>query len=62
MAQLHYSSGDVKMIGLDSFPGATFRVPGIVTVGPNLAVYGRVDATLAVSGKIEARAEIASWQ
>lgn len=50
------------MIGLDSFPGATFRVPGIVTVGPNLAVYGRVDATLAVSGKIEARAEIASWQ
>ena len=62
VATLSYSSGDVQMIGLDSFPGATFRVPGIVTVGPNLAIYGRVDATLTVAGNIQASAELGSWQ
>lgn len=28
VASISYSSGDIKMIGLDDFPGATFRVPG----------------------------------
>lgn len=28
VASLTYSSGDIHMIGLDDFPGATFRVPG----------------------------------
>lgn len=28
VASLHYSSGEVKLFGLDNFPGATFRVPG----------------------------------
>lgn len=29
VASLTYSSGDVKLFGLDDFPGATFRVPGM---------------------------------
>ena len=62
VATWSYQSGDIKMIGLDDFPGATFRVPGIVTVGPNLAVYGAVDATLSVAGHLEARTTIASWE
>ena len=28
VASLTYSTGDIKIIGLDDFPGATFRVPG----------------------------------
>lgn len=28
VASLTYSSGDIKLFGLDDFPGATFRVPG----------------------------------
>lgn len=30
VASLTYSSGDIKLFGLDNFPGATFRVPGVV--------------------------------
>lgn len=29
VASLTYSSGDIKLFGLDDFPGATFRVPGM---------------------------------
>lgn len=61
IATLSYTSGDVKMIGLDNFPGATFRVPGIVTVGPNIEIFGRVDAVLTFAGHVEAKATIASW-
>ncbi|KAJ5598379.1 hypothetical protein N7537_008463 [Penicillium hordei] len=46
VASLTYSTGDIKLLGLDDFPGATFRVPGVVTVGPNLAVYASADASI----------------
>ncbi|KAL3476933.1 glycosyl hydrolases family 18-domain-containing protein [Aspergillus californicus] len=62
VASLTYSSGDIKLIGLDDFPGATFRVPGVVTVGPNLAVYASADASLVVAGHLEASVTLASWE
>ncbi|PLN83775.1 glycosyl hydrolases family 18-domain-containing protein [Aspergillus taichungensis] len=62
VASLTYSTGDIKLIGLDDFPGATFRVPGVVTVGPNLAVYASADASLVVSGHLEAAVTLASWE
>ncbi|KAL2811216.1 hypothetical protein BDW59DRAFT_179287 [Aspergillus cavernicola] len=62
VAYLTYSSGDIKLIGLDDFPGATFRVPGVVTVGPNLAVYASADASLVVAGHLEAAVTLASWE
>jgi chitinase len=60
IATLSYTSGNVKMINLDNFPGATFRVPGIVTIGPNMELYGRVDAQLTFAGHVEAKTTIAS--
>ncbi|KAK0647937.1 Killer toxin subunits alpha/beta [Lasiodiplodia hormozganensis] len=62
VASLTYDSGDIKMIGLDDFPGATFRVPGIVTVGPNIAVYGSLSASFVVAGHLDAQVNIASWE
>ena len=35
---------------------------GIVTVGPNLAVYGSVDAVLVVAGHLESEVNIAKWE
>lgn len=61
VATISYESGDIKLIGLDNFPGATFRVPGVVTVGPNMAVYASADAVLSVAGHLEAQVTVASW-
>ncbi|CAG8971988.1 hypothetical protein HYALB_00003326 [Hymenoscyphus albidus] len=44
------------------FPGATFRVPGIVTIGPSVRVLGQIAASLTVSAEIEAKVDIASWE
>jgi chitinase len=38
-ASMQFSTGRVELFGLQNF-GATFSVPGIVTIGPNLRVYG----------------------
>ncbi|KAI9370921.1 hypothetical protein BJX61DRAFT_548662 [Aspergillus egyptiacus] len=62
VASLTYSTGDIKLLGLDDFPGATFRVPGVVTIGPNLAVYASADASLVVAGHLEAAVTLASWE
>lgn len=62
VASLTYSTGDIKLLGLDDFPGATFRVPGVVTVGPNLAVYASADASIVLAGHLEADVTLASWE
>lgn len=37
-AQMQFNSGRKEIFGLQNF-GATFSVPGIVTIGPNLRVF-----------------------
>jgi chitinase len=44
------------------FPGASFKIPGIATIGPQLTVEGSIDASLAVAGTIETKLEIAKWE
>lgn len=44
------------------FPGASFRIPGIATLGPQLTVEGSIDASLSVAGTIETKLQIASWE
>jgi len=44
------------------FPGASFSIPGIMTLGPRLDVNGQLSAQVALSGKMEARVNVASWQ
>ncbi|GLA25444.1 hypothetical protein AnigIFM63326_002145 [Aspergillus niger] len=61
VASVNWNSGDIKLIGLDNFPGATFRVPGVVTIGPNLAVYASADAAVTLSAHLEAEVNIVSW-
>ncbi|KAL4984435.1 hypothetical protein BDW68DRAFT_193691 [Aspergillus falconensis] len=61
VASVNWNSGDIKLIGLDNFPGATFRVPGVVTLGPNMAVYASADAAVTLSAHLQAEVNIVSW-
>lgn len=38
-AQLTFTTGPVEVFGAQNF-GVTFRVPGIVTIGPNFRIIG----------------------
>ncbi|CCF34433.1 chitotriosidase-1 [Colletotrichum higginsianum] len=42
------------------FPGASFKIPGIATIGPQLTVEGSIDASLAVAGTIETKLKLPS--
>lgn len=44
------------------FPGASFKIPGIATIGPQLTVEGSIDASLAMAGTIETKLDIAKWE
>ncbi|RYP60671.1 hypothetical protein DL771_010425 [Monosporascus sp. 5C6A] len=44
------------------FPGASFKIPGIATIGPQLTVEGSIDASLGMAGLIETKLEIAKWE
>ncbi|KAF0317756.1 glycosyl hydrolases family 18 protein, partial [Colletotrichum asianum] len=44
------------------FPGASFKIPGIATIGPQLTVEGSIDASLGMAGVIETKLEIAKWE
>ncbi|OTB02455.1 glycoside hydrolase family 18 protein [Hypoxylon sp. CI-4A] len=59
VAKVFYSKGDV-IVNIP-FPGASFKIPGIATIGPQLTVEGSIDASLSLAGTIETKLEIASW-
>lgn len=43
------------------FPGASLRIPGIATLGPQLTVEGSIDASLTMAGIVETKLQIAKW-
>ncbi|EKG15792.1 Chitin-binding type 1 [Macrophomina phaseolina MS6] len=44
------------------FPGASFRIPGIATIGPQVTVEGEIDAQFGIAATIETKLQIASWE
>ncbi|KAI0203159.1 carbohydrate-binding module family 18 [Astrocystis sublimbata] len=58
---LHYDSGEKSMLRVP-FPGATFDIPGIATIGPAVNLKARVEAGLVVSAVMETRVDVASWE
>ena len=61
LARIRDDTGDREILTLP-FPGATFRVPGIVIIGPSVRVVGSFDASLTLSAEIETKVDIASWE
>ncbi|KAL9030617.1 MAG: hypothetical protein Q9196_001284 [Gyalolechia fulgens] len=57
-----FSTGDIELFGLENFPGATFGIPKLLTVGPNFKLIGAVDAEVTLSGHLESQVRIASWE
>ncbi|KAI9876312.1 MAG: hypothetical protein M1830_006786 [Pleopsidium flavum] len=55
-----FQTGDLELFGLENF-GATFSVPGILTVGPNFRVFGSVDGAVTLAGHLESQVNIAKW-
>ncbi|KAK7955358.1 glycosyl hydrolases family 18-domain-containing protein [Apiospora saccharicola] len=43
------------------FPGGSFNIPGILTIGPSLKIMGQFKAGVSISGRVEARVSIAEW-
>lgn len=57
---VHY--GRKERIANIPFPGASFSIPGLATIGPQLNIYGQVDLGLTVSGEFETTIDVASWE
>ncbi|KAH8895714.1 hypothetical protein GQ53DRAFT_853840 [Thozetella sp. PMI_491] len=60
LAQASYTTGDIELFGLQNF-GATFSVPGIITVGPNFRIFGNVNMDVSLSGHFQADVTLADW-
>ncbi|KAK2597436.1 hypothetical protein QQS21_005984 [Conoideocrella luteorostrata] len=55
------SYGKKKVIADIPFPGASFKIPGIATIGPQLVIEGGIDARLSMAGIVETKLQIAKW-
>ena len=63
VARVDWDSGVFTLAALTlatlPLPGASFRIPGIVTIGPHFNLDGRFKAGVAVEGRVEARVTLA---
>lgn len=57
---LQFLTGEIELFGLQNF-GATFSVPGIVTIGPNFRVLGQLQGTATLHGKARVDFTLAEW-
>ncbi|KAJ8123757.1 hypothetical protein ONZ43_g362 [Nemania bipapillata] len=58
---LHYDSMEKSLLRVP-FPGASFSIPGIATIGPAVHLKGRVEAGLQVAAVMETKVDVASWE
>ena len=56
-----FETGDKELLGMQNFPGATFGIPKLLTVGPNFKLFGAVEASVTLAGHLESRVDIAKW-
>ncbi|KAF2003755.1 glycoside hydrolase family 18 protein [Amniculicola lignicola CBS 123094] len=61
LIEVTYTKDDLEILKLP-FPGASFRVPGIVTIGPELRILGGFNLGLSLSAEIEAKVDLADWE
>ncbi|KAK1971060.1 hypothetical protein LY78DRAFT_568603 [Colletotrichum sublineola] len=60
LVTLHFLTGKIELFGLQNF-GATFSIPGIVTIGPNFRVLGQVQGTATIHGQARVDIRLAEW-
>ncbi|KAK4442906.1 hypothetical protein QBC34DRAFT_479340 [Podospora aff. communis PSN243] len=57
---MRYDTNDILLLSADRF-GAAFRVPGLVTVGPNFKLFGRLEAEATLGVQLDSRVVLARW-
>jgi chitinase len=55
-----FDSGDFELANIP-VPGAGFRIPKIMSVGPSFRLYASTNAEINMVGTVEARVKIAQW-
>ncbi|KAK4097654.1 glycoside hydrolase family 18 protein [Parathielavia hyrcaniae] len=60
LATVSFMTGTMELFGLQNF-GATFSVPGIVTIGPNFRVLGSVEGSATLHGEARVDIKLADW-
>ncbi|GAW17905.1 hypothetical protein ANO14919_073740 [Xylariales sp. No.14919] len=55
-----FDTGDVLLFSADKF-GAAFSVPGIVTIGPNFKLFGRLEGQATLGVNFESQVKLAEW-
>ncbi|KAI1281725.1 carbohydrate-binding module family 18 [Xylaria sp. FL0933] len=58
--KISFSTGRLEIFGAQNF-GATFIIPGLVTVGPNFKVYGQLAGQLTLHTTAQATYNLAHW-
>ncbi|KAF2737441.1 hypothetical protein EJ04DRAFT_430966, partial [Polyplosphaeria fusca] len=61
LAAVEWSSGDMRIVGLSSFPGLTISVPGIMSIGPDFNLDVAVEANIVIAAHVVANVELAAW-
>ncbi|KXH59987.1 glycosyl hydrolase family 18 [Colletotrichum salicis] len=61
IARVDWDSDVFNIVTLP-IPGATFNIPGILTVGPRLDLDARFKAGVSVHGRVEARVTVSEWE
>lgn len=62
LVSFNYDSKNRNIGGPIPFPGATLQIPGIATIGPQLALRGRIEAGVTLSASLEAQVDVVSWE
>jgi chitinase len=60
LARTSFDSGEFTLATLP-FPGATFSIPKLLTVGPKFVLNAQATADVEIAGHFEAKVDIASW-
>ncbi|KAM7204861.1 family 18 glycosyl hydrolase [Rhypophila sp. PSN 637] len=59
-AKISFNSDEIELFGMERF-GATFGIPGLVTVGPNFKIMARLDGEASLHTEAKISMKVASW-
>lgn len=62
LVRFQYDSGERRLGDPIPFPGAGVRIHGLATIGPQLALRGRIEAGVTISTTLEANIDVVSWE
>lgn len=62
LASASFTTNDMTLIGLSSFPGITKPIPGLIkSIGPDFQLNARIDAFISIEAHLDANIELANW-